>query len=397
MVVFTVDGSDPRVSGVMYETPIVLRTNAKISASVKHGDNWGRVSEINVFRKIANPVFTPAGGVISGTYETITIECGDDDAEIHFTTDGTTPTTASKLYKRPFDLYVSGMVKAVAVMKNCLDSDIVEAAFNRDNVLSEGINLLNYLPQNDTSYPWTVDTTVSHDGISSVRSGTIDDDQSTMMKFSISGAGRLSFGWKASCEPDDEDGYYDYGEFRIGKTVICRIAGNTGWQQFVTNFTTTGKHALTWEYTKDAMDKVGSDCIWVDQVQWLPADDSGFTMTTVEPVKYSWLEQYGLGRDSDFETAAKAYTGKFENGRQMQVWEDYVAGTDPTNVLSRLQATIQMTEDGPEINWLPDLNEGGTKSVSDYKIWSKCDLIDKEWKFPADDDDRFFKVTVEMP
>ena len=48
------------------------------------------------------------------------------------------------------------------------------------------------------------------------------------------------------------------------------------------------------------------DCVWVDQVQWSPADGSGYTLTSPEPVPYSWLRQYNLGVASgDFEAAVE--------------------------------------------------------------------------------------------
>ena len=68
-----------------------------------------------------------------------------------------------------------------------------------------------------------------------------------------------------------------------------------------------GKHVLRWEYRKDGATSYAPDCVWVDQVQWSPADGSGYTLTSPEPVPYSWLRQYNLGVASgDFEAAANA-------------------------------------------------------------------------------------------
>ena len=82
------------------------------------------------------------------------------------------------------------------------------------------------------------------------------------------------------------------------------------------------------------------DCVWVDQVQWSPVDGSGYTLTSPEPVPYSWLSDYGFGGcEADFETADNSATGKRDGaGRLLSVWQDYVAGTDPTNIASRLTA-----------------------------------------------------------
>ena len=69
-------------------------------------------------------------------------------------------------------------------------------------------------------------------------------------------------------------------------------------------------------------------------------------MTTPEPVPYSWLSNYGFGgRDADFETTANAPSGKSDGtGRTLSVWQDYVAGTDPTNLTSRFTAKIEMID-----------------------------------------------------
>ena len=56
------------------------------------------------------------------------------------------------------------------------------------------------------------------------------------------------------------------------------------------------------------------------------------TVTTPEPVPYSWLSNYGFGGlEADFETAANSLNGKRDGaGKQLSVWQDYVAGTPRT-------------------------------------------------------------------
>ena len=139
-----------------------------------------------------------------------------------------------------------------------------------------------------------------------------------------------------------------------------------------------------------------TDCVWLDQVQWIPADGSGYTLTTPEPVPYAWLSGYGLGGDSDFETAAKRATGKRGgDGRALQVWQDYVAGTDPTNAASVFTAGIEMVGGVPQVTWSPNLNTNGIERS--YTIWGKESLTDAAWHSPTNTADRFFKVSVEMP
>ena len=250
---------------------------------------------------------------------------------------------------------------------------------------------------NDANAPWTVDETESHDGVSAVRSAAVEDGMSGI-KLTVKGEGRLLFWWKASCEEVWDGEYYDYGSFKVGSEEKAKIAGQTDWQRVVVDLETTGKHTLHWDYVKDDDNDEGKDCIWVDQVVWIPADGSGVTLTTGVPVPYAWLEGYGLGVTADFETAANAKTGKRSAfGKELTVWEDYVAGTNPTNLDSVFRTFIDMSSGVPKISWEPDLNENGTRLERNYQIWG-AKSVDGQW-FKVDGDEgkyNFFKVTVEM-
>lgn len=138
------------------------------------------------------------------------------------------------------------------------------------------------------------------------------------------------------------------------------------------------------------------EILW-DQVQWIPADGSGYTLTTPEPVPYSWLTGYGLGVDTDFETAAKRRTEKVgANGRPMAVWQDYVMGTDPTDPDDFIRAMIAITNNVPHVSWTPNLNTNGVVRRV-YTVMGKTNLTDAAWTCPTNAAHRFFKVKVEMP
>ena len=76
------------------------------------------------------------------------------------------------------------------------------------------------------------------------------------------------------------------------------------------------------------------------------------------------------------------------------VVQDYVAGTDPTNLASRFMAKIEMVDGAPIVTWEPDLNTNGV--VRTYKVYGK-ETLEGEWQYPTNSLHRFFKVTVEMP
>ena len=82
--------------------------------------------------------------------------------------------------------------------------------------------------------------------------------------------------------------------------------------------------------------------------------------------------------------------------RALQVWQDYVAGTDPTNAASVFSAGIEMVGGVPQVTWLPNLNTNGIERI--YTIWGKTNLTDgTDWECPTNAAHRFFKMTVEMP
>ena len=43
--------------------------------------------------------------------------------------------------------------------------------------------------------------------------------------------------------------------------------------------------------------------------------------------------------------------GKLNCGRPTEVWEEYVAGLDPTNANSQLKAMIEMQDGAPVVKW----------------------------------------------
>ena len=298
------------------------------------------------------------------------------------------------MYTKPFSVYKSCTIRAVAVKTGLLASEETYITLTRAESLSEAANLYGYTVETGSAASWTVDTTVSHDGVSSIRS----NGDGSYVQTSVRGAGKLSFWWRAQCEEPDDGEYYDYGALKVGSAYSAYIAGNdTGWTFFSTNIATTGKHTLRWEYHKDDEGSYQPDCVWLDQVQWIPADGSGYTLTTPEPVPYSWLTEYNLGVvEGDFEAAANAANGKTSWGRPMSAWQDYVAGTDPTNAASRLTAKIEMQGATPIITWEPDLNTNGTIRI--YKVHGSETLEGGgNWQYPTNSLHRFFRVSVEMP
>ena len=86
---------------------------------------------------VAVPTFTPNGGSFTET-QSVTISCATAGAKIHYTTDGTTPTTSSTEYTVPFSLTSTTTVKAIAVKDGMDNSAVATATFTKSSGGSGG-------------------------------------------------------------------------------------------------------------------------------------------------------------------------------------------------------------------------------------------------------------------
>jgi len=77
---------------------------------------------------VSAPVISPNGGIFAGSVN-VSLSTITSGATIHYTTDGTNPTTASPVFTAPFTLTESTTVKAIAVRANYVDSTIATAQF----------------------------------------------------------------------------------------------------------------------------------------------------------------------------------------------------------------------------------------------------------------------------
>ncbi|MEE0984708.1 MAG: chitobiase/beta-hexosaminidase C-terminal domain-containing protein, partial [Bacteroidaceae bacterium] len=81
-----------------------------------------------VEKTVETPTFSPNGGEVQAG-ATVTIACATDGAKIYYTTNGTTPTTASTLYSGDIAVNQGMTLKAIAVKDGYTNSAVAQATF----------------------------------------------------------------------------------------------------------------------------------------------------------------------------------------------------------------------------------------------------------------------------
>src|SRR5258708_10844876 len=78
----------------------------------------------------ATPTFSPAGGTYA-TAQTVTLSDATSGATIHYTTNGTTPTTSSEVYSGPITVSATETIEAMAVATGYTRSAVGSATYTR--------------------------------------------------------------------------------------------------------------------------------------------------------------------------------------------------------------------------------------------------------------------------
>lgn len=77
---------------------------------------------------VATPTFSPAAGAVSeGT--NVTISCATSGAAIHYTTDGSTPTSNSAIYSSPIAINSATTIKAIGTKSGYNNSEVATASY----------------------------------------------------------------------------------------------------------------------------------------------------------------------------------------------------------------------------------------------------------------------------
>ena len=115
LIYYTTDGTTPATSSTLYTGPITVATTQGVKAvAVATGYGNSAVTSAAYIIAVPTPVFSPKAGTYTSA-QSVVITDSRSGAAIYYTTDGTSPTTASNLYAGPLTVTSTRTLKAMAV------------------------------------------------------------------------------------------------------------------------------------------------------------------------------------------------------------------------------------------------------------------------------------------
>ena len=128
-IYYTLDGTEPSTSSSVYSSALSITSTKTIKAyAVKANCTDSDVATATYTLKAQTPTFSPAAGEYVGT-QSVTLSCATAGAAIHYTTDGTDPTSISPTYSAAISVASSQTIKAIAIKDGLENSEIASAAY----------------------------------------------------------------------------------------------------------------------------------------------------------------------------------------------------------------------------------------------------------------------------
>ena len=144
----------------------------------------------------------------------------------------------------------------------------------------------------DGDSDWYFTTESVFDGMYSVRSGEIDDNQTSNLSLSldVTAYGSIGFHYRVASEYSPSGNYfYDGLEFYINNEIMGQFQptteGETPWL-YISYPVSPGEYTFTWSYVKDGgggSTDMEEDCSWIDVVEFPPTNNNNPPVVTVSP------------------------------------------------------------------------------------------------------------------
>ena len=151
VIVYSLDGSiiggnSGELFALKFSCPEILKCKGTtvrvdgIRLSNSKGEDKSSVGQMTYAVKIPpekpkTPVFTPGGGKFAGKV-TVALSCATAEAKIHYTTDGSEPTSSSPVYEEPIVLTATTTIKAVAIDEDVY-SDVAESVYEKMDTVAK--------------------------------------------------------------------------------------------------------------------------------------------------------------------------------------------------------------------------------------------------------------------
>jgi uncharacterized membrane protein len=126
---YTTNGATPTTASPLYTAPIAVASTETLKAmAVASGYSNSSVATATFTIAAAVPVFSPKAGTYT-SIQSVTISDATAGAAIYYTTDGTTPTTASSPYAGPITVSSTQTIKAIAAAPGYSNSAVGTALY----------------------------------------------------------------------------------------------------------------------------------------------------------------------------------------------------------------------------------------------------------------------------
>jgi hypothetical protein len=128
-IYYTTNGSTPTTASTLYTAPISIGSTTTLEAIAVSA---GVTSPVASATYTVSPAMTPSFSTGTGTYHappTVTIVDGTSGSAIYYTTNGSTPTTASTVYTAPITIASTTTLEAIAVYPGGSPSAVASATF----------------------------------------------------------------------------------------------------------------------------------------------------------------------------------------------------------------------------------------------------------------------------
>ncbi|MFP5237806.1 MAG: chitobiase/beta-hexosaminidase C-terminal domain-containing protein [Acidobacteriota bacterium] len=142
IIYYTVDGSTPTTTSTEYTGPITVSTDTTVKAmATAPGYTPSAVSSatFTFSNQVTAPTFSPAPGTYLNA-QAVTLADADANAQIYYTTDGSTPTSSSTPYTSPIQVGASETIKAIAIDPALANSNVAAG----DYVIQSGATGINF-------------------------------------------------------------------------------------------------------------------------------------------------------------------------------------------------------------------------------------------------------------